>query len=257
MQWNRIWGALLLIFLSRNASGFELPLPDALVPLPGQENFMNPTIYLFAKGDHKPRKWRKKVKKVPKETENGPYLDGYTSYDNAYTAWDNGYIAPLDFWEKTPETTRDSKTAEFYEAFGNYYNAIDTVGCKENNMGELRCFAWIYWGDHAFDCNIDDIHMCRKPSALEIMHHVDKHWSGKATKERVDIGRKVYFASEILQTILTKDKRYYVGNSFSTDFIAAVLMVLYRTFSKLWRTKPKRKSHHWSKDLPLKRAKYV
>lgn len=137
--------------------------------------------------------------------------DGAEQHD-PYAAWEeHRRTEPYAFWHRTKEAIEASNTIEFFETFLDDYNTLDSRKCKEKGMGELNCFAWVYTGDSNFECGIDTTYMCRKPSAIEVMTHIQKHWPEIPTHDLVDLGRQAYFASEIVQTILATDYRFYVS----------------------------------------------
>jgi hypothetical protein len=78
-------------------------------------------------------------------------------------------------------------------------------------MGEFNCFSWVYTGDSNFACGIDTAYMCNKPSSVEVMTHIQKHWQGVPNRDVVNLGRQAYFTSELVQTLIAKDFRFFVS----------------------------------------------
>lgn len=103
---------------------------------------------------------------------------------------------PYGFWKRTPTTEQAAGNIDFFAKWYADYTTKDTFGCKADEMSAMSCFAYHFWGDTDYTCQVTNTDACRKPVATEVMVHVNNHWNDYSIEAKVDLTRKILFTAQ-------------------------------------------------------------
>lgn len=133
--------------------------------------------------------------------------------NEAILNWEKRQLcAPLNYWKRTPETIKESRSEEFFVEWMDQYEAGEYQDeCDGKNLTAIQCFASIWWGDFDFGCSVHQIEACSVPSAAVITAWIQRRYPSWSALQVIDTARKVHFISKHFQETIV---------NLNTDFVS-------------------------------------
>lgn len=135
--------------------------------------------------------------------------------NEATHTWENNRLSgPLEYWQLTPETMRQSGAQEFFfEWMGQYQEGKFRLECDSDSaqFTAIQCFASMWWGDFDYRCTIDQIERCQVPTANDIAYWIQGHHHDWTSAQVMDTTRKVYYIYKHFQMVIADLKTDWVS----------------------------------------------